>query len=156
MAKEIMKKRAADNRYLHKDFHLAMNIGVDYVKKLYGSEGVRDYLRQVALAYYRPLKEELMTRGLISLKEHFKRIYAIEECDIDISFTSDELVLKVRECPAVRHIKACGHEVSDMFYETTKTVNEAICEDTPFTAVLVKYDSESGSSEQLFYRRPVK
>ena len=45
MAKEIMRRTASDNEYLHKDFHASMNIGLEFLRKNYGKEGVIDYLK---------------------------------------------------------------------------------------------------------------
>ena len=46
-----------------------------------------------------------------------------------------------------------GYPVAELFVETTRTVNEALCEGTPFAAELVQYDDANGHSIQRFYRR---
>ena len=66
MPKEVMRRNAKDNKYLHKDFHGALSVGLDYVKNNYGEEAVREYLRQFAEAFYSPLKEDLIRRGCSS------------------------------------------------------------------------------------------
>ena len=50
-------------------------------------------------------------------------------------------------------LKRFEHKVSPLFVETTRTVNEAICEGTPFAFELVEYDEQTGKSIQRFYRR---
>lgn len=62
-------------------------------------------------------------------------------------------MLKVKACPAVMHMRENGYPVARLFHETTKTVNEALCEGTPFEAELAEYDEETGRSVQRFYRR---
>jgi len=153
MAKQVMKRRAADNQYLHKDFHGALSAGLDYLAEHYGRQAVRDYLRLFALTFYAPLREQLQRRGLVALKEHFEEIYRIEGGHIGIDFSENRMIISVEACPAVMHMREHGYEVSPLFNETTKTVNEAICEGSEFTAELVEYDAETGRSVQRFVRR---
>ncbi len=153
MAKEIMDRRASDNVYLHKDFHGALSVGIDFLHQRYGSDSVREYLRQFTLACYAPLKEKLAKEGFPALKEYFEEVYAAEGEDIDIELTDNELVVSVRSCPAVAHMRAHGYKVAELFYETVRTVNESLCEGTPFSAELDEYDETTGRSVQRFFRR---
>jgi len=153
MAKEVMHRDASDNKYLHKDFHAALSCGIDYLEQHFGEEAVREYLREFTAYYYAPLIEDLKKRGLIALKEHFEKIYKIEESEIDVDFSDDQLLIKVPECPAVAHMRKHGYKVARLFYETTRTVNQALCQSTPFEAQLLEYDHQTGRSVQQFKRR---
>lgn len=153
MAKEIMRRRSSDNVYLHKDFHGALSQGIQFIHRKYGAEAVRAYLRQFVAAYYAPLKAEIRRRGLPALKEHFEKMYRLEGGMIQLACSDDELRLEVNACPAVTHLRAHGYPVADLFIETTRTVNEALCEDTPFAAELIRYDEADGHSIQRFYRK---
>ena len=153
MAKEVMRRSATDNAYLHQDFHGALSAGIEFLHRQYGEEAVRDYLRQFARTFYAPLTQALRERGLEALREHFQRIYDLEGAACRITCSADELTLEVDACPAVTHMRAQGYPVARLFVETTRTVNEAICEGTPFAAELVAYDEETGRSIQRFYRR---
>lgn len=153
MPKETMRRLASDNVYLHKDFHGALSVGIEYLDTHFGPDSVRDYLRQFTRSFYAPLVEDVKKRGLTALREHFHRIYKIEGVDIDTTISEDELVIEVEACPAVTHMREHGYPVARLFHETTKTVNEALCEGTPFSAELVEYDEETGRSVQRFFRR---
>ncbi|MEN6358418.1 MAG: hypothetical protein ABFD83_15195 [Armatimonadota bacterium] len=155
MAKETMTRKAADNDYLHKDFHGALSNGIEYLDRQYGEEAVRDYLQQFANSFYAPLKQEICKRGLAALKEHIEQTYKVEGGEVDITFSEDEMVVKVKACPAVTHMRSHGYQVARLFVETTRTVNEAICEGTPFAAELLEYDDQTGASVQRFARRPL-
>ncbi len=155
MAKQIMDRRASDNVYLHQDFHGALSTGIQYLEEHYGEEAVREYLRQFTTAFYGPLIEDFKQRGLVALKEHFEKLYETEGGDVQITLTDDELLIKVAACPAVVHMQEHNHTVARLWHETTKTVNEALCEGTPFAAELLEYNPETGTSRQRFYRRPV-
>lgn len=153
MPKRVMQRTASDNEYLHKDFHGALSNGIEYLHTNYGEDAVRDYLKRFTRAFYSPLKEDLKKRGLPALKEHFERIYKIEGGKVDITCSDDELVIKVYACPAVEHMRKNGYTVARLFCETTKSVNEALCEGTDFAAELIDYNEETGSNTQRFYRR---
>lgn len=153
MAKETMRRRASDNEYLHKDFHGALSAGIDYLDQRFGGEAVRQYLRRFTCSFYAPLIGDLRARGLVALKEYFEGVYALEGGEMVSVLSEDELVLRVVASPAVVHMRERGYSVARLFRETVKTVNEALCEGTPFAAELLEYDAETGRSVQRFYRR---
>jgi hypothetical protein len=153
VAKEMMRRSAADNEYLHKDFHGALSTGIEYLHRRYGEEAVRDYLRQFARAYYARLSAALRERGLVAMKEHLERMYQIEGGAISLTCSDDELLLEVEACPAVTHMHEHGYAVARMFSETTRSVYEAICEGTPFAVEVIEYDDATGRSRVSFFRR---
>jgi len=149
---ETMTRRSADNEYLHRDFHGALSCGIQYLEDHYGVEAVRDYLRTFSLSFYAPLRAELTRRGLVALEKHFERIYGVEGGDVSIRRDDDELVIEVKECPAVAHMRQQGIPVARLFGETTRAVNEALCEGSSYAAELRDYDAETGACTQRFYR----
>ena len=153
MTKETITRRAADNEYLHKDFHGALSVGLEYLENNYGKEAVRQYLQRFATTFHAPLTEAINRRGLIALKEYLAKLYEIEGGQVKMTLSEDELLVEVDTCPAVMHMREHGYTVARSFNETTRTVNEAICESTPFMAQLVEYDEQTGRSIQRFYRR---
>jgi hypothetical protein len=153
MAREFVRRTGREGPYLHKDFHGALSVGLEYLDEHFGEEAVRDFLRQFAAAFYAPLTADLKRRGLVALKEHFARVYEEEGGAVQITLTGDELCIEVAACPAVSHMRERGYPVARLFHETTKTVNETICEGTPYAAELVQYDERTGRSIQRFRRR---
>ena len=153
MSKETVTRKASDNPYLHKDFHGALSTGIEYLHQCYGEQAVRNYLRQFARSFYKPLTEDVKKRGLAALKEHFERTYRTEGAEAAFRLSEDELVIGVPRCPAVTHMREHGYKVARLFVETTRTVNEAICEGTPFAAELAEYDEQTGGCVQRFFRR---
>ena len=152
MTKEVMRREAGDNQYLHPDFHGALSAGIEYLHQQYGEESVREYLWQFARAFYAPLTNDLRHRGLVALEEHFRRIYDLEHGAVRFARSQDELRIEVDACPAVTHMRDRGYPVARLFRETTDTVNQAICHQTPFAAKLLDYDEETGRGIQRFYR----
>jgi hypothetical protein len=156
MPKQAMTRRASDNVYLHKDFHGALSLAIDYLDSNYGEAAVRAYLRRFTRSYYADLTKQLCDRGLIALKEHFERIYEIEGGSASIRLSEDALSIEVDECPAVRHMRERGFPISSLFVETTRTVNAALCEGTPFEYELLEYDPDTGRSRERFRGRSAR
>ena len=148
-----MTRKASDNPYFHKDFHGALSTGIEYLHERYGEPAVREYLRQFTRTFYPALVEAVRRRGLVALKEHFERIYGVEKAPVNLRLSDDELIVEVPRCPAVTHMREHGYPVARLFVETTRTVNEALCEGTPFGAELVEYRDADGHSIQRFFRR---
>lgn len=155
MAKEIMRRSAADNPYLHQDFHMALNCGIDYLHRRYGEEAVREYLRLFTRSFYAPLIKDINDRGLTAIKEHLEHIYTLEEGRVSFNLTQDALSVEVAACPAVLHMRENGVEPDDLFVETERTVNETLATETPYAYELQEYDKDTGRSRQRYYRRPL-
>lgn len=153
MPKQTITRKASDNFYFHKDFHIALNYGIKYLHEKFGKESVREYLTQFARAYYSPLISAIKEKGLIVIKEHYEKIYKIEEAVFDMNISQDELIIHLSASPAVMHIKAKGHSISELFRETVATVNKTICESTLYDAELLEYYEGNGSYCLRFFRR---
>ncbi len=153
MPREVMDRRAADNEYLHKDFHGALSNALIYLEERFGADAVRDYLRGFARSYYAPVREALRERGLVAIAERLRRVYADEGAQVELELSDDELIVRVPECPAVAHMRAHGYPVAHMWRETISAVNEAICEGSDYEFDLMDYDALTGRSIQRFRRR---
>lgn len=153
MPKQTMTRKSSDNPYHHKDFHILLNYGIDYLHKNIGEEAVREYLTQFASAYYSPFKRAIKDKGLLAIKEHYERIYEIEGALFDINFSQDELIIHLLASPAVMHIKAKGHPVSEFFRESVATVINTICQDTPYDSEMLEYHEDNGAYRMRIFRR---
>ena len=153
LSKQIITRKASDNVYFHKDFHIALNYGIDYLHKKFGKESVKEYLSQFADAYYSSLKKELKEKGLIAIKEHYEEIYKIENAIFNMNFSHDELIISLTASPAVMHIKSTGHHVSKLFSETILTVNKTLCRNTSYDVEMKDYNEENGGYNLRFFKR---
>jgi hypothetical protein len=154
MAREVMSRQASDNPYFHRDFHVTLNQGLIYLQKRYGPAAVRDYLRQLGRTFYSPLSESLRRGGLGAIRQYLEKVYSEENAEYEIRSGENDLEMKIARCPAVSYIRKSGFRVSDLFRETTETLFEAICEDTPFGFRMEEYEPETGKSRFRFFRRP--
>jgi len=152
MRKLVMNKKASDNVYFHPDFHIAMNMIIEYIENRYGKESVKDYLKQFARSYYRSLREKIKKRGLNPLKKYIEQLYRKEGGKIKIESTRNFLKVHIENCPALSHI---GKKVpvAESFIETTKTVYETIVEKTGFVFEMPLYDKKTGRAILIFRKK---
>jgi hypothetical protein len=136
---------------VHRDFHGAMSFGVEFLEREYGREGLEEFLAGLADTVYKELVEDLRERGLSALEDHWRRIMDLEEADYTLAMDGDTLVLDVRKCPAVHHMRGNDYRVAASFCEHTRIVNEAVCRAAGFEAA-VDYDQDEGRCVQRFRR----
>jgi len=153
MPKHVMRRRASDNVYLHKDFHGALSCAIQYLHENFGEAAVRQYLARFTRDWYAPLREDIRRRGLDALEDHFRGVFAKEGGGVRFHRTAVELVIYVDSCPAIRHMRERGMPVADLFFETTRTVNEGLCEGTDIEAELVSCACPEGRCIQRFRRK---
>ncbi len=151
MPKQVMRRSAADNKYLHRDFHGAMFCALEYVFEHFGREGFEAYVRQTAEALYAPVRRALERKGLPALEQYLREIFTTEEGDFSATRDGDALVFTVHVCPAVSCLQEHGHEVTGRFCEVTRIMNEVICEGTGFASE-VEYDTAAARCVQRFRR----
>ena len=149
----IMTRKAADNKYLHRDFHITLNILLDYIDDKFGKEAVIQYLSQYTRAYHQPLHEQLMAGNLSALSDYLMQLYQKEEWPIRIRFDEGFVELQQDGCPGISHIKASGKRPSRYYVETYRTVYETLCEGTPFQYELQRFDDETGACTQVFTKK---
>jgi len=153
MPKQVMNRKASDNPYLHRDFHGALSCGIEYLHTRYGEEAVRKYLREFAGAFYAPLRQRMKTDGLAAIREHYEQIFREEEGKVQFKGSDTSLTITVKACPAITHMRKRGLPVARMYCETTRVMNEVMCEGSSFEAQLCNCDPERGTCEQRFRRK---
>lgn len=136
---------------VHKDFHGALSYGLQFLEDAYGQEGVREFLSGLATAVYKPLCEDLRTRGLDALRDHWKTIFDLEGGEYDMQLEDGALVLTVKRCPAITHMQEHGYAIANHFCEHTRIVIEAVCAAAGYTSS-VDYDQQAGTCIQRFWK----
>ena len=65
--KEVMDITAEDNKYLHRDFHLSGDFALSYCGKMYGDNGVKEFLTNFAKLNYASVIEDCKARGMAAI-----------------------------------------------------------------------------------------
>ncbi len=148
----VVDRRAGDNRYLHREFHNYLSMGVDYVGRRFGKEAAERYLARFAHNYYRPLIEEIREKGFEVLEAFIHKTYEAEEASelLRTECTANKLEVYVDACPAVRYLKAAGWEPSEWYSLTTETVMKTIADESGYTFSMISYDPANGAAHYVF------
>ena len=136
---------------IHQDFHGGFSIALDYLKDNFGQEAMENYLKRMAKNVYKPLIKKLKRKGLKALEEHWREIFDLENGKYSLNYKDNQLILKVKECPAISHILKSNYKLSDSFCESTRIVNETICKEAGYKSSL-KLGNKKGICEQRFWK----
>ncbi len=145
-------RRASDNKYLHREFHNYLSMGVDYLGRRFGREAVERYLSRFAHNYYAPLIGEIRKRGLPALERFIRKTYETEEAEelLHTELGQNSLKVAVDVCPAVRYLKNAGWEPSEWYCLTTETVMKTVAEESGYAFCMTRYDPTDGAAEYTF------
>lgn len=154
--KLIMDITAEDNKYLHRDFHVAADGGLRYVAEQYGANGVRQFLETFVKAFYQPLFEAYQKDGLKALMEHQQKLYEAEEMPdvFHAELSGDEnLTITIDRCPAVTFMKEHNYTPSRWYIELTRTVSMVMADVLDLGFSLEYYNEKDGACKYCFFRR---
>lgn len=151
---EIMDIRAADKEYFHPDFHSSMNNGIDYLGENFGLEEVTEYLKLFTHHVYHPVLTAIQEKGLKAIEEKILDTYAAEKAAdaVTTTLTGDELKVEVKYCPAVKHLRATGREVSKWFPYTTTVVMQELAAAGGYAFYQESYDEQTGAAVYHFHK----
>ena len=149
-----MDRKASDNEYFHRDFHSSMNMGIEYLGANYGEQAVTEFLARYTRNVHRRTIEAIRRDGLAAILENIQETYRKEKAEEVLSTAVDEhsLTVKVAYCPAVKHLRATGRNVSFWYRYTTEVVMRIFAEAGDFKFTMVSYDEETGAAEYRFGR----
>ncbi|MFO7612912.1 MAG: hypothetical protein R6W99_10640 [Clostridia bacterium] len=150
---KVIERKASDNKYLHRDFHISMNMLMDYICSTFGERALIEYLMEFSSEFHIPRKEYLIENDLVSLEAYFKDIYEKEEWPVEITMADGELVITQESCPGISHIRKAGLEPIRQYRETYGTIYSTMCSGTPYEYILENFDDETGACRQRFSRR---
>lgn len=137
--KKVMERKASDNKYLHRDFHCTLNIGIDYLGRRYGTDAVKEYIVRFVHSYYKPM-------DLDGLEKYFKDIFEAEESSDLLKLTRTESSLKVdiEECPAIKFMRSIGDEPSQWYGLTTTLLYAELAKVCGLQFTLYSYEPQTG------------
>jgi len=155
MAIHKLDKRANDNTYLHRDFHIAGDRGLQYLGEKYGDNGVKEYLRMAASSYYSLLIEEIKIRGFSAIVDHLKEIYKKEEASdaLQTTINADSLDVHILYSPAINYMHSVDYTPSRWYIEQTRTCFETIADLVDMGFRMLSYNEQTGEAKYSFFRR---
>lgn len=154
---KTMNRKASDNKYLHRDFHVSSDIGLAYIGNKYGEDAVKDFICQFVDSYHRPLSDLAKKEGISVIKKYFEDIFEKEEAIelLSILETKTTLKIEIRECPALKYMKSVGHKASKWHKYTTTLLYQRLADNSDLYFELDYYDSDTGGSRFIFKEKEV-
>lgn len=140
----IFERKAEDNKYLHKDFHASINNAIDYIGRHFGTDAVKEYIKQYVFSRY-----EKMT--LSELKAYFEEIYEAEEVRdrLSVSLENGVLSVSVTSSPGIDYFNSFGEVKSEWYYLTDTYLYECLAELCGLFYEPVFYDEKTGAVKFL-------
>lgn len=141
MSKKELASKASDNKYLHRDFHVALNIALNYLSENFGQESVEEYLIDYSNNYFTP-------KSLAEIKEYLISIYKKEEAEENIVITEEpgKLNVEINKCPALEFIKT----PSKFYKMTTEVVCRELAKISGLKFTMHRYDEITGAANYTF------
>ena len=148
----ILEYTSGNLEYFHPDFHSSMNMGVEYLGITYGEESVKDYLTQYTKAVYRKNINKIREEGMAALQAMILDTYEKEHAPeaVETKLQDGTLEVTVHWCPAVRHLRKTGREVSRWYPCTTSVVMQTLARECGFAFEMGAYDAETGKTSYSF------
>ena len=142
-----MERTAADNKYLHRDFHMTMDGGIEYLRVTHGEAAVERYLRDYARVMFKPM-------GLDGIGKYFEELYAAEEASDALSerLSGGRLEILIAYCPALAYMKKAGHTPSPAYGMTTAVLYDELAKICGLRFELMSYDAVSGAAKFAFVK----
>ena len=143
---------SAEHEYFHPDFHSSMNMGIEYLGQFHGEADVRAYLEIFTRNVYKPVLEKLKEAPLDAIAEKLRSTYQAEKAEaaLELVQTDDTLTVNVAYCPAVKHLRATGREVTRWFPMTTTVVMETLAKAGGLKFTMEYYDDQTGAARYRF------
>lgn len=133
------------------DFYFAINATFRFILRRLGMEGLRRYWMEMGRRYGAPISERWRRGGIGAVADYWRAFFAAEPgAEVAVECGSDEAVLEVRVCPAIKHLREHGRGIVPCFCQHCHFVSEAMAEPAGFT---VRVSGGNGSCVQRFIRR---
>ncbi len=132
------------------DFYFAINATFRFVHEQWGEEALERYWEAMGKEYFAPLSEQFRARGLDAVETYWRHFFAEEPGgDVEVAREGDRVRIEVRECPAIKHLRAHDREVMPLYCRHCHHVSTAIAE-----AAGLRFRLEGGGGEcrQVFGR----
>jgi hypothetical protein len=94
------------------DFYYATNETFRFILRRFGPVGWRRYLEQLGRGYFEPVNRRWQEGGLPAVARYWRAFFAAEPgAVVEVVERPDRVEVHVRECPAIKHLRAGGREI---------------------------------------------
>lgn len=131
------------------DFYFAINSTFRFIEKTLGTEGLVAYWQDLGTNYMKPVWTRWKTLGLEGIASYWRAFFDAEPgADVEVIPSADRVVLEVKTCPAIAHLRKGGRVVCPDFCRHCYYVSNAAAEKAGFT---VRVEGGNGRCRQTFF-----
>lgn len=131
------------------DFYFAINATFRFIKTKLGDTGLRRYWTQLGTDYMKPVSIYWRAHGLPGIAQYWRDFFDAEPGgDVDVVTKNDHVMLDVKVCPAIKHLREHGREIVPEFCQHCYFVSEAAAQKAGYT---MRVHGGNGSCIQKFY-----
>ncbi len=132
------------------DFYFAINATFRFILQRTGIEGLRRYWTELGTSYFAPVSRRWKIGGMKAVSEYWKDFFQAEpNAVVDVELNDESVVLNVKVCPAIKHLRENSREIVPCFCQHCYFISEAIAAPAGLT---VRVLGGNGSCRQSFHR----
>jgi len=133
------------------DFYFAINATFRFILKRFGVERLRQYWTDLGTSYMTPISAGWKKHGLKGVADYWRAFFGAEPgADVEVTCTNDAVVLEVKQCPAIVHLRKHGRKIVPCFCQHCYFLGEATAVPAGLT---VRVEGGNGSCRQTFSKR---
>jgi hypothetical protein len=133
------------------DFYFAINATFRFILGKLGVEDLRRFWTGLGHNYFAPVTEAWKRGGMEAAAVYWKAFFAAEPgAEVEVVSANDSVILDVKVCPAIHHLRKHQREIVPCFCQHCYYVSEAMAEPAGMT---VRIEGGNGSCRQTFLRR---
>ena len=132
------------------DFYFATNATFRFLIRRLGLEGWRLYLEELGRGYFAPVNRSWQTGGLAAVANYWRAFFAAEPgAVVEVVELPDRVDVHVRECPAIKHLRAAGRDIVPQYCQHCYFLGAARAEAAGLT---MRLGGGNGSCRHTFAR----
>ena len=132
------------------DFYYATNATFRFILQRLGGDGWRRYLQEMGRGYFEPVNRRWRQGGLSAVAGYWRAFFAAEPgADVDVVELPDRVEVRVKECPAIKQLRAGGREIVREYCQHCYHLGSARAEAAGLT---MRLSGGNGSCRHTFAR----
>src|SRR5688500_7307782 len=112
------------------DFYFAINATFRFIENKLGTGGLRRYWGDLGKNYFAPVSASWQRDGLPGVAAYWKAFFAAEpHAKVDVNESENGVVLEIKICPAIKHLRDNHREIVPSFCQHCYFVSEAMAQE---------------------------
>ena len=133
------------------DFYFGINATFRFILNKLGIDGLRRYWTDMGSSYFAPVSARWKDGGISAVAAYWRAFFDAEPgAEVNVTESAEMVTLDVKVCPAIKHLRDHGREITPCFCQQCYFINEAIAAPAGFAARVI---GGNGSCRQMFLKR---